>query len=418
MAGISTTGIGSGLDINGLVEQLVAAERQPAERRYNAREVEYQAQLSGFGLVKSALSELRTALGSLGSEGLFQQRSATSAEPDIFTATARDGVAAGSYSVEVEQLATAQRLRTGGFTNAGSTVGTGTLSISANGTGFSVDVTGGTLTEVRDAINGAAAAVFPALLERLGVQWCGVNTSCDGNFTHNPEPRPDHLGELSELCRKSDACRGGFAFDPDADRLAPMGENGEPLSEELTLTIALDGVLSRSPSCIATNLSTSMIIDDVARKHGVTVFRSKIGEANVVEKLLENNCLIGGEGNGGVIFPQVSTVRDGPAALALILETMARQNKKLSELAAQWPVYELIKEKFPCEKGDPRELIERLAKKFSAEKTDTQDGLKIIRDTGWVHVRPSNTEPIIRCYAEAKSREEAQQLVDMIAREI
>lgn len=156
MAGISVTGVGSGIDINSLVEQLVAAERQPTEERLNTREVVFQAQLSGFGLVKSALSDLRNALRSLGDDGLFQQRTATSAEPEVFTATAQDGVAAGAYSVEVEQLATAQRLRSAGFASSDTTVGSGTLSIAANGSSFSVAVTSASLTEVRDAINGAA----------------------------------------------------------------------------------------------------------------------------------------------------------------------------------------------------------------------------------------------------------------------
>ncbi len=264
-----------------------------------------------------------------------------------------------------------------------------------------------------DSINGAAGVIFPVLLERLGVEWAGVHNKLDGDFVHNPEPRPEHLSDLSNLLASSEGFWGGFVFDPDADRLALMGEKGQPLTEELTLVLALEDILDKAKSPIATNLSTSMMVDDVARAYGVRVIRAKIGEANVVEAMAAHGCTAGGEGNGGVIYPAVSTVRDGLAGMALILELMARRRKPITQLASRWPGYYIVKEKIPCS-GDPAALLSALADRFKGEIIDRQDGLKIIRAYGWVHVRPSNTEPIIRCYAEAVTRQQAAELANMV----
>ena len=268
-----------------------------------------------------------------------------------------------------------------------------------------------------DSINGAAAAVFPALLESLGVQWIGVHNKLDGVFVHNPEPRPEHLTELADLLRGNPGCWGGFAFDPDADRLATMGENGETVSEELTLAFALQNLLARKPSPVATNLSTSMVIDDVAAEAHVPVIRSKIGEANVVEAMERNGCAYGGEGNGGVIFPSVVTARDGLTGMALILEHMARTSQRISRLASGLPHYFIVKDKIPCGSEEPAGLIAALDGHFTADRKDLTDGLKIIRDYGWVHLRGSNTEPIIRCYAEAKTERQAAELAAMVMTE-
>lgn len=193
-----------------------------------------------------------------------------------------------------------------------------------------------------------------------------------------------------------------------------MGEHGEEISEEMTLVFALQNILSRFKTDIATNLSTSMLIDDVAKKFGVNVVRAKIGEANVVEAMEKHGCRAGGEGNGGVIFPIISSARDGLAGLALITELMAITGKTLSQLASEWPKYFIVKEKITCEGRNASEIIGKLEEMFRNEKHDLQDGLKIIRDYGWVHLRPSNTEPIIRCYAEARTEKEAKDLADMI----
>ena len=273
------------------------------------------------------------------------------------------------------------------------------------------------ITIAIDSINGAAGAVFPQLLEALNVSWKGVHNKLDGDFVHNPEPRPEHLTDLAALLKDMPESWGGFVFDPDADRLATMGENGEPVSEEMTLAFSLMNLLARQKSDIVTNLSTSMVIDDVAKSFGVTVIRSKIGEANVVEAMENNNCTMGGEGNGGVIFPEIVRARDGLTGMALILELMADSRKRITQLAAQWPHYSIVKEKISCEGIDPKQLICELKEKFASEQCDTTDGLKILRKYGWVHLRPSNTEPIIRCYAEAASAEQAKELASMVMEE-
>lgn len=269
-----------------------------------------------------------------------------------------------------------------------------------------------------DSINGAAAAVFPGLLERLNVSWIGVHNKLDGDFVHNPEPRPEHLSDLAFLLKSNPGLWGGFVFDPDADRLATMGEQGEEISEEMTLVFALDNLLNHANSAVATNLSTSMLVDDVAKKYNAKVIRTKIGEANVVEGMNQNGCLFGGEGNGGVIYPKISSARDGLTGLALILELMAAKGKHLSELAAEWPKYAIVKEKISCEGRDPSTVISKINDIFSNDQKNLLDGLKIIRDYGWVHLRASNTEPVIRCYAEAKSLVQAKELADMIMQKV
>jgi phosphomannomutase len=264
-----------------------------------------------------------------------------------------------------------------------------------------------------DSINGAAGVIFPKLCRELGVAYVGVHNKLDGDFVHNPEPRPEHLTDLAQLLASTPGLCGGFVFDPDADRLAIMGEKGEPLTEELTLVLALENLLSKQKTPVATNLSTSMMVDDVAKAFGVQVFRTKIGEANVVEGMMKNNCAAGGEGNGGVIFPAVSTVRDGLLGMALILELMAKTGRTMTQCAARWPSYAIVKEKIPIT-GNPVAVIDKLAAVFASETIDRQDGLKIIYKDGWVHLRASNTEPILRCYAEAVSQTRAQELADMV----
>lgn len=265
-----------------------------------------------------------------------------------------------------------------------------------------------------DSTNGAGGAVFPTLLEKLGVHWTGVHNDLSGTFDHNPEPRPENLTDLAALLATTSDLWGGFAFDPDADRLAPMGENGEPISEEMTLALALDAVLPQVSTPVATNLSTSMVVDDVARSHGVEVFRTKIGEANVVEGMTAGGCAIGGEGNGGVIYPRVATVRDGLTALGLILQLMATRGKALTKLVAHWPSYAIVKSKIPMGDHSAEAVIDSLGAKFASEEIDRQDGLKIIRARSWVHIRPSNTEPILRCIAEAPTEKEARDLTRLI----
>ena len=265
-----------------------------------------------------------------------------------------------------------------------------------------------------DAINGAASPAFPVLLEKLGVKWVGVNVKSDGDFVHNPEPRPQHLTELHDLLKSEKGFWAGFAFDPDGDRLVCMGERGEPICEEMTLALSMMSVLASKKTAVATNLSTSMVIDDVAKNFGVEVIRTKIGEANVVDAIRENNLVLGGEGNGGVIFPEVSMVRDGLVGLALIIECMAKNAKKITQLTQAYKEYPIVKEKISINGLNPAEVLAKLTKIFAHEKIDTQDGLKVIYRDGWVHIRPSNTEPIMRVYAEAITQEKAEELAKMI----
>jgi len=265
-----------------------------------------------------------------------------------------------------------------------------------------------------DAINGAASGAFPQLLAALGVKHDGIHCKSDGDFVHNPEPRPAHLGDLKKLLKNESDFWGGFAFDPDGDRLVVMGENGEDICEEMTLTLSMMSVLASQKSDVATNLSTSMVIDDVAKNFGVKVIRTKIGEANVVDAIRQNNLLLGGEGNGGVIYPKVSMVRDGLVGLALIIECMAKNDKKITQLTSQYCEYPIVKEKISIVGLNPEEVLKKLAKIFANEKIDTQDGLKIIYNDGWVHIRSSNTEPIMRVYAEAITQEKAKELAKMV----
>lgn len=269
-----------------------------------------------------------------------------------------------------------------------------------------------------DSVNGAAGVLFPQLLHMLGVRWQGVHTEPDGRFAHDPEPRPEHLTDLRELLRRDPELRGGFAFDPDGDRLALMGAGGRAVSEEYTLALALQDVLSRKRSTVATNLSTSMVVDDVANTYGCEVIRTKIGEAHVVEAMVANGCDIGGEGNGGIIYPRVSTVRDGLTGMALVLELMATSGMSITQLVAGLPAYCMRKEKLPCVSENPRQLLGRLASSVDAAHIDRRDGVKLTFEKSWVHVRASNTEPILRCYAEAETEPEAGNLVEMVKEKI
>jgi phosphomannomutase len=263
-----------------------------------------------------------------------------------------------------------------------------------------------------DTINAAAAAVVPSLLQRLGVEYVLVNGDMHGRFAHNPEPRPQHLTQLRDVLASEPTMWAGFAFDPDADRLAPMSERGEEISEEYTLGLAAAAVLPRHPGCIATNLSTSMLVDDIARSCDARVIRTKIGEANVVSAVLSENCVLGGEGNGGVIYPPVSLVRDGLCGCALIVDLMARQTQTISQLTAQWPRYVLAKEKITLDTIDADTAFMRVAEAFPEARRDGTDGLKLSLDGAWIHIRASNTEPILRCYAESSSRHYTDRLVN------
>ncbi|MFQ5632692.1 MAG: phosphoglucosamine mutase, partial [bacterium] len=263
---------------------------------------------------------------------------------------------------------------------------------------------------VADCINGAGAMVVPKLLAALGCESMIINGTPDGKFARVPEPIPENLGEVNEAVRQYGADLA-VVVDPDADRLALVSEKGEPLGEEYTLALAVDFILERKKGPVVTNVSTTLALDDLAQKHGCRIERTKVGEINVAKHMREVDAVIGGEGNGGVILPDVHLGRDSLAGITLTLQAMAETGKTLCELHAELPQYQIIKEKIElAPEMNPRKIIDDLEKKYSSEKLDLTDGLKILRNNSWVQVRPSNTEPIIRVMAEAPTKDEAKAL--------
>ncbi len=271
---------------------------------------------------------------------------------------------------------------------------------------------------VLDSINGAGCESGLKLLELLGCDVLHLNGEPTGEFAHTPEPKAENLTELSVMVDKFDA-DVGFAQDPDADRLAIVDETGFYFGEEYTLVLAAMRWLEEHPnSSTATNLSTSKMINDVADTFGCTTWRSAVGEANVASVMKEHNCVIGGEGNGGVIFPKVCWVRDSLAGMALTLDLMRIKNEQLSTIVRGIKPYEMIKRTIDLEDlgGLPaiETEIDRLKKEYADEKLDESDGLRIDFEEGWLHVRPSNTEPIARVIAEASDSLTAYKLSNRV----
>lgn len=273
---------------------------------------------------------------------------------------------------------------------------------------------------VLDCANGAGAVLAPEFLKALGCELVLLNCVPDGAFAHHPEPLPENIEELCRTVveKKADV---GFVQDADADRLAVVNEKGEPLGEELTLALAVRYVLSQKPGPVVVNLSTSQAIDDIAGEFDVPVIRTKIGEINVVERILsgEVKSAIGGEGNGGVILPEIHPCRDSFTAMGLILEAMAESGKAMSELRGEIPRYTMIKDKVEGTQEHAHRII-RLMKKKYADKREISllDGLKIIFEDHWVHIRPSNTEPIIRLIVESKNEGTAEKMTKQWRKEI
>jgi len=271
---------------------------------------------------------------------------------------------------------------------------------------------GGT-TVVLDSVNGAGAVAGKAILEELGCRVCAINAEPTGRFAHPPEPVPENLGQICQAVIESGA-QVGFAQDPDADRLVIVDEAGRCIGEEYTLALACLYVLSVSPGPVATNLSTSRMIDDIAERFGQKVIRTPVGEANVASQVLANNCPIGGEGNGGVILPDVVPARDSLSGMAMILQLLAASGKTISQLVDELPRYRMVKTKVKCSHEHATEVCNRLAEMYADQKIDTADGLRIDfpNDRAWVHIRASNTEPIVRIIAEADKQTKADELID------
>ncbi len=270
-----------------------------------------------------------------------------------------------------------------------------------------------------DAVNSVGGAVIPALLRELGVKNI-IELNCDptGKFAHTPEPIPENLTQISDLMKdgKADV---GFVVDPDVDRLAIVMENGEMFVEEYTLVAVADYVLSQTPGNTVSNLSSSRALRAVTEKHGCQYNAAAVGEVNVVTKMKETGAVIGGEGNGGVIYPELHYGRDALVGVALFLTLLAKEGKKVSELKAGYPRYAIAKNKIELTPDiDVNAILEAVKVKFSNEKITDIDGVKIDFPDSWVHLRKSNTEPIIRIYSEAETMEKADALAEEIKKVI
>ncbi|MBL0082273.1 MAG: phosphoglucosamine mutase [Saprospiraceae bacterium] len=266
---------------------------------------------------------------------------------------------------------------------------------------------------VVDCINSTGALALPPLLEALGVKYTLINEAVTGDFAHNPEPLPAHLVQLSEAVKKSGA-NMGISVDPDVDRLAFVCEDGSMFGEEGTLVAIADYILSREKGNTVSNLSSTRALADVTRKHGGEYFAAAVGEVNVVTMMKNNKAIIGGEGNGGVIVPDLHYGRDAMIGIALFLSYVSHQKQNLTSLRNALPQYTIIKDKLDVEGLDLDAIFGRLKKSFASEKLNDIDGLKIDFEEGWVHFRKSNTEPIVRIYAEANTIATAQALIEKV----
>lgn len=284
-----------------------------------------------------------------------------------------------------------------------------------------------------DTCRGAGGAIMPNLLERLGCDVAGINLETDGKFPRPPEPIPEHLGALGAVVQRVQADIG-FAVDPDVDRLAIVDERGEPIGEDYTLAFAIRAVLGRprakgeggrgkregarkdeasAPAVIVCNLSTSLVVEDAARDCGAEVVRAPVGEAHVARAMIERAALIGGEGNGGVMYAALHVGRDAPVAASLVLALLARDGRRVSEIVAASPRYTIVKDKAARGRaGGLAPAYAALRQRFPDAAVDERDGLRLGWRDRWLHVRPSNTEPVVRLIAEAPTPSEAQQLVE------
>ena len=262
-----------------------------------------------------------------------------------------------------------------------------------------------------DAVNGAGSYALPNLLEALGVNVKRLYCEPTGIFPHNPEPLPAHLTEICDFIKKNDVDLG-VVTDPDGDRLALVDENGRLYGEEYTQVAAFDLMLSKKPGDTATNLSSSRAADDITAKYGKTCHRAAVGEINVVKVMQQNGAVISGEGNGGVINPDLHPGRDALVGTAMILQLLAERNLKASAYRDTLPEYEMSKQKIELKDlgVDADDLLEKVKTEFADHNPNTTDGVKIDFEEGWVHFRKSNTEPIVRVYSEAATAEKAQKL--------
>ncbi|MEM8890849.1 MAG: phosphoglucosamine mutase, partial [Bacteroidota bacterium] len=275
------------------------------------------------------------------------------------------------------------------------------------------------LKVVVDGVNSTGGIYVPELLEALGVKDI-VKLNCEptGWFSHNPEPVKKNLTEICDFIKKEGADIG-IAVDPDVDRLVLVDENGELFGEEYTLVAVADYVLQHNKSAVVSNLSSSRALRDLAERHGCRYYASAVGEVNVVEIMKRTDALIGGEGNGGIIFPELHYGRDALIGIALFLSHLVKSGMKCSELRATYPDYYMSKQKLQLEAGmDVDGILATFKEKYKDQKPNDIDGVKVDFEESWVHLRKSNTEPIIRIYTEAKSQEAADELANQIIDEL
>ncbi len=268
-----------------------------------------------------------------------------------------------------------------------------------------------------DAVNSVGGIVIPQLLKALGVEnVIELNCEANGRFAHTPEPIPENLTQISELMKQGKA-DVGIVVDPDVDRLALVMENGEMFVEEYTLVAVADYVLSQTPGSTVSNLSSSRALRDVTERHGCTYTASAVGEVNVTTEMKRTGAVIGGEGNGGVIYPAAHYGRDALVGVALFLTLLAKSGKKMTELKATYPAYAIAKNKIQLTPEiDVDAILNEIKRVYASERITDIDGVKIDFKNGWVHLRKSNTEPIIRIYSEAPTMAEADDMADDIKR--
>jgi phosphomannomutase len=266
---------------------------------------------------------------------------------------------------------------------------------------------------ILDSVNGAGGLITKTLLTELGCEVFAINDEHTGLFAHAPEPISENLKGLCEIV-KTEGADIGFAQDPDADRLAIVDENGGYIGEEYSLALSAKYIFSKKTGKAATNLSTSRMIDDVAEKAGGQVIRTAVGEAHVASAMFEHDCIIGGEGNGGVIDLRVGPIRDSLVGIALVLQLMAETGKTTSQLVEEIGGYYMSKDKFFADTLQAQQIFNSAKKAFADAKLDTTDGYRFDFDDGWLHLRASNTEPVIRIIIEAKDRVTAEKYVDEV----
>jgi phosphomannomutase len=261
-----------------------------------------------------------------------------------------------------------------------------------------------------DCVRGAGSVIVPALLEQLGCRVTAIHMEPDGRFPRAPEPVAENLGELEHLVRASGA-DVGLAVDPDVDRLALVSDEGKAIGEDYTLALAAMVVLKHRKGPAVTNLSTSLVVGEAVRRAGSTLLLAPVGEVNVAVKMRDAKAVIGGEGNGGVILPELHLGRDAPVGVALILQLLAESGQSLSAIVSELPRFSIVKDKLDRPKAPLDTVYAALKAEFRDADVDTQDGLRLSWKDRWVHVRPSGTEPIVRVIAEGPTEKDARALV-------